>query len=129
MKYKSFYLIDKIIDSLKKQFPKKCSCGKEFKDFKEFIENTSLPAPQNLQIFDCDDVHEVLSLRNCNNCNSTIAIRCALDDIDKKVLLDLIKEDIKINNIEEDEFLQILRNEVLSCAKKKLNINNENSQK
>ncbi|KAA0257434.1 hypothetical protein FHQ18_10325 [Deferribacter autotrophicus] len=119
--YKSFYLIDKIIKSIKSQFPKKCSCGKVFHNFKDFIENTSLPAPQSLQIFDCYDIHEILSLRNCKNCHSTIAIRCMLDDIDKKVLLDLIKKDIKMNNLEEDEFLQLFRNEVIKCATRKNN--------
>ncbi|MGA1847325.1 hypothetical protein [Deferribacter abyssi] len=116
--YKSFHLIDKIIKSINSQFPKKCSCGKLFKNYKEFIDNTTLPAPQSLQLFDCSDIHEILSLRNCKTCNSTIALRCMLDDKYKKSLLELIKNDVVLNNLEEDEFLQIFRNEVIKYATK-----------
>jgi len=125
MKFKSYQFIDKIINALEEQFPRRCSCGKEFENLKDFLENTTLPSLQNLQIFDCEHTQEILALRNCNNCHSTISVRCALNQNDKKTLLNSIKEDISNNLLKEDEFLILFRDQVLKNIQKKYYIAND----
>ncbi|BAI81744.1 hypothetical protein DEFDS_P122 (plasmid) [Deferribacter desulfuricans SSM1] len=116
MKFQYFVFIDKIIKSINKQFPKQCSCGFIFYDVIDFIENTTLPADQNLMI--CNEhVYEILDLRNCNQCHSTRSIKYLLNNQDKKILLRYIYEDIEKYQMNEDVFLQMFRDTVFNKIK------------
>ncbi|MCA1927058.1 MAG: hypothetical protein LDL13_04720 [Calditerrivibrio sp.] len=109
-------LIEKIISEVDKLFPRKCSCcGKEFKSFAEFLELTTIlqhAASDNFIILNRNNFFDILALRNCE-CQSTIAIPCAVNDEFKKELVTLITEEAKRLNSTPKKIAGILRDKIV----------------
>jgi hypothetical protein len=70
------FFITPMIEYIENSFPKKCSCEKEFKDFKDFILKTTPVGDLNSPFFNKKiDPFGCLSYVNCS-CKSTILIKC-----------------------------------------------------
>ena len=102
--------IEPIIAMCSSQFPHKCgNCGKEFNDFRHFVELTRpVGAPQSSP--QTDDPFGLISYVNCE-CGSTVLLQCAdaeAHDQFKAVL----EEEAKRSGRDPKEFLLELRSEV-----------------
>lgn len=112
-------LIDKILEEVSKLFPKRCNCcGREFKDFVDFINNTEIPQhahDENFMIMHLHGIYDILALRNCK-CNTTIALPCALDKEFKKQLVTILEQKAKELNISTEKMAGIMRDKIISRA-------------
>jgi len=108
--------VDDVIQFCEMQFPRKCNCcGYEFKNFKDFLENTDIPehvVDSNLQIIDFSDIHDIIAYRNCK-CGTTITLPCSIGLGSKFLLLDTIEYDSKVTGMSKEEVAIVLRDEVL----------------
>jgi hypothetical protein len=118
---KSIKFIRLVFLSVNKQFPKVCKCcGKRFNDFEDFIENTYISEHtenHNIQFIQHYDYKEVIAFRNCS-CNSTMTIKCILEEFGKNKFFEAIKYDSLKLGISEIEVVELLRKQVLETLKR-----------
>ncbi len=112
-------LIDKILDEVSKLFPKKCTCcGREYKNFIDFIDNTEIPQhaiDENFMIMHLHGIYDVLALRNCK-CNTTMALPCALEKDFKKQLVTILEQKARELNISPEKMAGIMRDKIIARA-------------
>lgn len=109
-------IIDRICDEVSHLFPKACSCGVVFANFSEFIDRTDVPfhaADCNFMIMDFSDIYELLALRNCKRCHSTLALPCAVDQNFKKELVKFVEKIANDEGVSPQRAAGILRDKIL----------------
>lgn len=109
-------VVDDVIKFAEIQFPRKCNCcGEIFKNFKEFLQKTTIPphiVNSNIQIIDFCDIHDLIAYRNCS-CGSTLVLPCSVGLGDKKLILDIINWDAEDSGLSKEEVVNLLRDEVI----------------
>lgn len=116
-----------MLDACEKQFPKKCNCcGRHFGTFQDFLSNTIIPEHSkdyNLQLIDSENLHDVVSFRNCS-CGTTMTVQCAVDKPQKKELMNAIADEADERGVDPEDVAQFLRNKVIKMAKERKSIDN-----
>lgn len=115
----SFKYVNDVIESVKGQFPRQCNCcGREFKDFVDFIENTHIPKhthDKNITIYQYAEDTDVIAYRNCS-CRSTMILSCILDDnVKKEMVKDFVNDAAKFG-VEPVRIMEAIRNYLLELT-------------
>ncbi|HOW89176.1 MAG TPA: hypothetical protein PL037_02760 [Elusimicrobiales bacterium] len=93
------------------QFPRKCSCGRNFDDFPQYIRGTAALGPPQCSCLK-NDPFGLLSFRNCS-CGSTLVLNCT-DPEAHAQFCRVLKEESKATGRSARELLSELRSEIHS---------------